>query len=126
MYGYLSYLLVMSWYYLTFSECKIITDRLIGQPDSRLRHHTRPQQVPALMGHFVEEIAVGSEHTLALTSSGEVFAWGSNGDGQLGLGHTGAVREPQLVSTLSNKGIRQVRNIKENILLGTGNKKNQA
>ena len=29
-------------------------------------------------------IAVGANHTLALTTSGEVWAWGANGDGQIG------------------------------------------
>ena len=56
----------------------------------------------------MEDIAVGSEHTLALTSDGDVWAWGSNGDGQLALGHTGAVREPQTVSGLAGKSIKQV------------------
>ena len=51
---------------------------------------------------------MGSEHTLALTSDGQVWAWGSNGEGQLGLGHTSAVWEPQCVTMLSGKTIRQV------------------
>lgn len=83
-------------------------DRLIGQPDSRARGHTKPQQVPALNGHFVEEITVGAEHALALTSTGDVWGWGNNGDGQLGLGHTAIVREPQLVTVLSGKGAKQI------------------
>ncbi|XP_069694063.1 probable E3 ubiquitin-protein ligase HERC1 isoform X1 [Periplaneta americana] len=83
-------------------------DRLIGQPDSRARGHTKPQQVPALNSHFVEEIAVGAEHALALTSTGDVWGWGNNGDGQLGLGHTAIVREPQLVTALSGKGAKQI------------------
>jgi E3 ubiquitin-protein ligase HERC1 len=61
-----------------------------------------------LNGHFVEEIAVGAEHALALTSTGDVWGWGNNGDGQLGLGHTAIVREPQLVTALSGKGAKQV------------------
>ncbi|XP_042891775.1 probable E3 ubiquitin-protein ligase HERC1 isoform X3 [Penaeus japonicus] len=83
-------------------------DRLIGQPESRTRGHNRPQQVPALVTHVVVEIAVGSEHTLALSNTGDVYGWGVNSDGQLGLGHTAAVREPQLIWTLSGKGIRQI------------------
>lgn len=83
-------------------------DRLIGQPESRTRGHNRPQQVPALMGHIVVDVAVGSEHTLALTSTGDVFGWGVNSDGQLGLGHSAALREPQLIRTLSGKGIHQI------------------
>ena len=85
------------------------TDRLIGQTESRMRTHNRPQQVLALEGHFVDDVAVGSEHTLVLTSDGQVWAWGSNGEGQLGLGHTTAVLEPQCVTALANKPIKQVK-----------------
>ncbi|KAJ9596135.1 hypothetical protein L9F63_027241, partial [Diploptera punctata] len=83
-------------------------DRLIGQPDSRSRGNTKPQQVPALNSQFIEEIAVGAEHALVLTSTGDVWGWGNNGDGQLGLGHTPVVREPQLVTVLSGKGVKQI------------------
>ena len=62
----------------------------------------------ALAGEFVESIVVGSEHTLALTADGNVWGWGSNSDGQLGLGHTGTVREPQLITALSGKQVKQV------------------
>lgn len=58
-------------------------DRLIGLPEGRVRNHNRPQQVPALLGIFIVDVAVGSEHTLALSSSGDVYAWGSNSEGQV-------------------------------------------
>uniref|UniRef100_A0A8D2LRJ6 HECT-type E3 ubiquitin transferase n=1 Tax=Varanus komodoensis TaxID=61221 RepID=A0A8D2LRJ6_VARKO len=83
-------------------------DRLIGLPEGRARNHNRPQQVPALSGVSVEDVAVGAEHTLALTSSGDVYAWGSNSEGQLGLGHTNHVREPTLITFLQGKSIRQI------------------
>ncbi|XP_078688080.1 putative E3 ubiquitin-protein ligase HERC1 isoform X3 [Branchiostoma floridae x Branchiostoma belcheri] len=83
-------------------------ERLIGQPESRSRNHNRPQQVPALEAFFVEDVVVGAEHSLALTSTGEVWAWGSNGDGQLGIGDTNARREPCLVTTLQGKSVRQI------------------
>ncbi|KAJ8417270.1 hypothetical protein AAFF_G00284970 [Aldrovandia affinis] len=83
-------------------------DRLIGLPEGRARNHNRPQQVPALSGIFIEDIAVGAEHTLALSSVGDVYTWGSNSEGQLGLGHTNHVREPTLVSTLQGKNIHQI------------------
>ncbi|EMP26120.1 Putative E3 ubiquitin-protein ligase HERC1 [Chelonia mydas] len=83
-------------------------DRLIGLPEGRARNHNRPQQVPVLSGIFIEDIAVGAEHTLALSSSGDVYAWGSNSEGQLGLGHTNHVREPTLITVLQGKNIRQI------------------
>ncbi|KAE8617140.1 hypothetical protein XENTR_v10008991 [Xenopus tropicalis] len=83
-------------------------DRLIGLPEGRARNHNRPQLVPVLLGIFIDDIAVGAEHTLALSASGEVYAWGSNSEGQLGLGHTNHVREPTLVTALQGKNIRQI------------------
>ncbi|XP_078541321.1 putative E3 ubiquitin-protein ligase HERC1 isoform X2 [Lissotriton helveticus] len=83
-------------------------DRLIGLPEGRARNHNRPQQVPVLLGIFIEDIAVGAEHTLGLSSAGDVYAWGSNSEGQLGLGHTNHVREPTLTTTLQGKSVRQI------------------
>uniref|UniRef100_A0A8B9LYN1 Regulator of chromosome condensation 1 n=1 Tax=Accipiter nisus TaxID=211598 RepID=A0A8B9LYN1_9AVES len=56
-----------------------------GLPEGRARNHNRPQQVPVLSGIFIEDIAVGAEHTLALSSTGDVYAWGSNSEGQVCL-----------------------------------------
>ncbi|ELW71312.1 putative E3 ubiquitin-protein ligase HERC1 [Tupaia chinensis] len=83
-------------------------DRLIGLPEGRARNHNRPQQVPVLAGVVIEDVAVGAEHTLALASTGDVYAWGSNSEGQLGLGHTNHVREPTLVTVLQGKNVRQI------------------
>ncbi|ERE75745.1 putative E3 ubiquitin-protein ligase HERC1-like protein [Cricetulus griseus] len=83
-------------------------DRLIGLPEGRARNHNRPQQIPVLAGVVIEDVAVGAEHTLALASTGDVYAWGSNSEGQLGLGHTNHVREPTLVTVLQGKNIRQI------------------
>ncbi|XP_045564463.1 probable E3 ubiquitin-protein ligase HERC1 isoform X7 [Salmo salar] len=83
-------------------------DRLIGLPEGRARNHNRPQVVPALSDVFIQDVAVGAEHTLVLSSTGEVYTWGSNSEGQLGLGHTNHVREPTLVTSLQGKDINQV------------------
>ncbi|XP_024118845.1 probable E3 ubiquitin-protein ligase HERC1 isoform X2 [Oryzias melastigma] len=83
-------------------------DRLIGLPEGRARNHNRPQQVPALSGVHIQDVAVGAEHTLALSSTGDVYAWGSNSEGQLGLGHTNHIREPTLVTALQGKNIHQI------------------
>ncbi|XP_031681979.1 probable E3 ubiquitin-protein ligase HERC1 isoform X1 [Oncorhynchus kisutch] len=83
-------------------------ERLIGLPDSLLKNHNRPQVVPALEGVFVEDIAVGCEHVLVLSSTGDVYAWGCNCEGQLGLGHSSPVKEPTLVTGLQGNNVRQI------------------
>ena len=36
-------------------------------------------------------IAAGSEHSLALDFDGRIWAWGSNGNGRLGIGTIGTI-----------------------------------
>ncbi|KAM9735317.1 putative E3 ubiquitin-protein ligase HERC1 isoform 5-T6 [Menidia menidia] len=83
-------------------------ERLIGLPDSMLKNKATPQVVPSLEGLFIEDIAVGCEHVLALSSTGDVYAWGCNSEGQLGLGHSNPVKEPILITALQSKQIRQI------------------
>jgi Regulator of chromosome condensation (RCC1) repeat len=47
-------------------------------------------------GGFVA-IACGAFHNLALTASGEIYSFGLNDYGQLGLGHTASVTAPQRI-----------------------------
>lgn len=50
------------------------------------------------VGIRIIDIAAGNAHALALASNGEVYAWGNNGSGQLGLGSTGGgVATPTLM-----------------------------
>ncbi|XP_026193549.1 uncharacterized protein LOC34622053 [Cyclospora cayetanensis] len=42
--------------------------------------------IPALIGLPIKQVAASNEHALALSISGEVFSWGSNKWGRLGLG----------------------------------------
>ena len=53
----------------------------------------------ALAGKTVIAIAAGLQHSLALTSDGQVFAWGDNGSGQLGDGMKIQRTTPVAVST---------------------------
>ncbi|XP_062449255.1 protein RCC2 [Rhea pennata] len=58
-----------------------------------------PRLVEALAGEAVALAACGRSHTLALTESGSVFAFGENKMGQLGLGNqTDAVPSPTQVA----------------------------
>ena len=47
------------------------------------------------------ELAAGLEHTCALTTSGEVYCWGSFEFGQLGDGQQPDTLEPTPISALS-------------------------
>ncbi|KAK0149380.1 putative E3 ubiquitin-protein ligase HERC6 [Merluccius polli] len=51
-------------------------------------HMTSMIQTPSLlrMPIRVVQVACGNSHSLALTKAGDVFSWGSNSHGQLGLG----------------------------------------
>ncbi|XP_038130884.1 probable E3 ubiquitin-protein ligase HERC1 isoform X2 [Cyprinodon tularosa] len=83
-------------------------ERLIGLPDNMLKNKSTPQVVPSLEGLFIDDIAVGCEHVLALASTGDVYAWGCNSEGQLGLGHSNQVKEPALITALQGKRIKQI------------------
>eukprot|EP01105_Mastigella_eilhardi_P008390 TRINITY_DN2038_c0_g1_i3.p1 TRINITY_DN2038_c0_g1~~TRINITY_DN2038_c0_g1_i3.p1 ORF type:complete len:258 (-),score=28.78 TRINITY_DN2038_c0_g1_i3:691-1428(-) len=61
-----------------------------------------PQQVPGLpTGKTFSKVACGELHTFLQCSSGEVFAWGDNKSGQLGLGDTTERRDPTHVTYFS-------------------------
>ena len=64
-----------------------------------------PVLITALSNITVSGIAAGDYHSLAFTTNGEVYAWGYNAWGQLGLGTSGnAYNEssPVLITALSN------------------------
>ncbi|MEQ2187159.1 hypothetical protein GOODEAATRI_001728 [Goodea atripinnis] len=60
-------------------------ERLIGLPDPMLKNKSTPQVVPSLEGLFIDDVAVGCEHVLALASTGDVYAWGCNSEGQVSI-----------------------------------------
>lgn len=58
--------------------------------------------VKVLGTNVIIQIASGVEHSIALTNDGELYAWGSNREGQLGLGsHTITEIKPKKISTLA-------------------------
>jgi len=51
----------------------------------------------------IAKVACGASHVLALDSSGNLFAWGLNLKGQLGLGDYVVRQVPTLINGLSKK-----------------------
>jgi alpha-tubulin suppressor-like RCC1 family protein len=64
----------------------------------------------ALADKSITSLAVGSNHSLTLSSDGRVTAWGYNGNGQLGIGTTTDSRIPVAVTggTLAGKTVSAV------------------
>ena len=54
---------------------------------------------PTVVGQGFVKVACGGNHTLALDSSGKLWAWGSNSSGQLGNASTTNANTPQLISS---------------------------
>ena len=53
----------------------------------------------------VKEISIGANHNVILTTSGEIYVWGHNAYGQLGLGHEHEQNSPQKLNLENIKKI---------------------
>lgn len=72
---------------------------------------SEPRVIRALEGNKIVAIAAGSEHSLAISSSGEVFSWGCGDDGRLGhkgikAGHTRDEFKPRMLRSFEATVIR--------------------
>ena len=68
--------------------------------DGFLNSCPTPQLLPQLRHRPVVEIACGEAHTLVRTVGGNVYCWGDNGQGQLGLQDTKPRLRPELIRSL--------------------------
>ncbi|XP_063970630.1 E3 ubiquitin-protein ligase HERC2-like [Lytechinus pictus] len=71
-------------------------------------HVRKPQVVEGLKGKKIIHVAVGALHCLAVTDTGQVFAWGDNDHGQQGDGTTTVNKKPALVQGLEGVRITRV------------------
>ncbi|XP_078045783.1 E3 ubiquitin-protein ligase HERC2 [Augochlora pura] len=72
-------------------------------------HHVRkPTLVEGLRGKKVIHVAVGALHCLAVTDTGQVYAWGDNDHGQQGNGSTAVNKKPSLVNELDDTRVNRV------------------
>ena len=74
--------------------------------DASLTDRKTPVKVAGLLaGKTIKAIATGMTYSLALTSTGTLYAWGNNDSGQLGDGTTSTRATPVLVSGLLGKTV---------------------
>nr|XP_033486355.1 probable E3 ubiquitin-protein ligase HERC4 [Epinephelus lanceolatus] len=71
--------------------------------------NNKPSQVPLPLQIPVIQVACGNSHSLALTKGGDVFSWGLNSHGQLGLGKEVSLQyTPDLVTALTGVAVTQI------------------
>ncbi|XP_067363614.1 probable E3 ubiquitin-protein ligase HERC6 isoform X1 [Channa argus] len=76
-----------------------------GQLGNKQLHKSlKPSRVPIPLQVPVIQVACGKSHSLALTKGGDVFSWGLNSHGQLGLGKE-VSRQPAPVLVLALSGV---------------------
>jgi alpha-tubulin suppressor-like RCC1 family protein len=63
----------------------------IGDDSNEMGPNLRYVDLGLHLGEVPVSIALGFDHTCALTSAGRIKCWGGNDYGQLGYGHTGSV-----------------------------------
>ena len=73
-----------------------------------MKDTTIPQLVQPLTSHPVVDIAVGCEFVLALDNDHDLWSWGANAEGQLGLGNIDMQNIPCLVSATIDKNLNRV------------------
>ncbi|KAF7995498.1 hypothetical protein HCN44_006605 [Aphidius gifuensis] len=72
------------------------------------QHVRKPTIIEGLRGKKVTDVAVGALHSLAVTDTGQVYAWGDNDHGQQGNGTTIVNRKPSLVHGLEDIKVNRV------------------
>ncbi|CAL4080439.1 unnamed protein product, partial [Meganyctiphanes norvegica] len=77
----------------------------------------KPSCVKALKPDRAVQVACGRSHTIAACESGAVYAWGHNGDGQLGTGVLGDSYHPSLVLQLDQPALAVAAGSTHSILL---------
>jgi alpha-tubulin suppressor-like RCC1 family protein len=63
-----------------------------------------PQRLKTLSEVKVARVFAGEYHTIALLTTGELFSWGLNSGGQLGLGDTASKSSPTLIQSFPPQG----------------------
>ncbi|GIY59956.1 e3 ubiquitin-protein ligase HERC2, partial [Caerostris darwini] len=70
--------------------------------------YDRPRLILALKSKRIRDIACGSAHSAAISSSGELYTWGLGDYGRLGHGDLMTQTEPKMVMAFAGKRVKQV------------------
>ena len=62
----------------------------------------------AIGGSSIDAIAAGSAHAIAHSTDGNVYGWGYNGRGQLGIGSTGVAQSPPIAMNGAPSGMNNI------------------
>jgi RCC1 and BTB domain-containing protein len=72
-------------------------------------NQTTPRRVQTnIGGKFCVKIACGQTSSMALTQTGELYSWGYNGNGQLGVGNSSNQPTPIRVTSLQGQVVTQI------------------
>uniref|UniRef100_T1IPE6 HECT domain-containing protein n=1 Tax=Strigamia maritima TaxID=126957 RepID=T1IPE6_STRMM len=81
----------------------------LGNPGITKEFTSSPRVIRPLATKRVVQVACGANHSLALTDVGQLYAWGSNECGQLGLGVKGKDEpNPSLIKSLEGVPLAQI------------------
>ena len=67
------------------------------------RKQSVPMKVEALSQYVISKVSCGGQFTLILTSDGELFTFGENKNGQLGLGHNDSQNTPAKIDHFNSR-----------------------
>lgn len=92
------------------SSCNFFSSaaNFIGNPDAATKDTSIPQVVQPLSGHPVTDVAVGCEFVIALDRDQSLWTWGTNSEGQLGIGTNEPHYTPCFVNIVRDKKLTRV------------------
>jgi E3 ubiquitin-protein ligase HERC4 len=92
---------IFAWGSNNFGQC--------GFEKDSCENYSVPKIIKSLATKHIVQIACGHFHTLALTNAGELYSFGSNSYGQLGLGcETAKENKPRLIASIQGIPISQI------------------
>jgi len=85
--------------------------------DHRRRDRATPVRFRAPAGVTYKTLATGGLTSYAISTTGQVYAWGGNGLGEVGNGRTRSARRPVMVAT----GAGKISSTANNVLISVPN-----